>query len=435
MRVAEAEAQPWSLLRLPIVEGMELMRKKMKMEQEVVLAKRAENINRLLSKVHDGFDITRETITRDGKEVIFSKTLDDMTIEQLTILVRNAKLVGRSKLTKKPHLIEAINNYLADHPNESLKSLCGEEDVNAITSVEEESQADTTIISVATCCPVQECNGQAIVSCELCGLQFCQDLHSSHSSHICQQLKTGYRFPDGVWGRESNPESGCTTANCTGGLEMIDALIIPKASNPSQQIEGYSSVEGEASSQLVLSSFSMDSTSNDEFISALAPVVKEPLGSSIVDKCRQESETNDAYTIAKASNPSHEALEVCSSIHDQASYQLGSTCLKAPTSNHDVISAPAVEQPPTSKVINSKRKMIEVLDAPEVSVAKKLRSIVSAGENTDAAARKLLNYESYDTEFLAKLSDVLNIDIKDALAVRRATREGVMKALISKLST
>ena len=68
-------------------------------------------------------------------------------------------------------------------------------------------------------------------------------------------------------------------------------------------------------------------------------------------------------------------------------------------------------------------------------MAKKLRKVIDAGgSNADHEARKLLNYESYDIEFLLNLSDILQVNIKESVSGRRATREGVMKSLISKIT-
>jgi hypothetical protein len=405
-RVADAEAQQWSLLRLPIVEGVELRRQQLKLEQESVLAKRAENINRLLNKVHDGFDITRETITRDGKEVVFAKTLDDMNIEQLTMLARNAKITGRSKLTKKPQLIAAINKYLSENPTETLKSLCGEEDVirastnadsisypridattSTLSSIEvgattTNTDLPITTTSIASLCPVQECNGQGIVPCALCGLQFCKELHGAHSSHVCQQLKTGYSWPD-VWEVFKDPSSGIEMDQRE--TEIIGATIIAETSNPS-------------------------------------------------DTFQRETEIIDTITIAEMPNPSHQ-VEGCTSFNTSESCsQPEPSPLTTSVFKDKLISVASRKEPfiLESEVLALKRREPET--APEVVVAKKLRAIVSANCDISGEARKLLNYESYNTEFLVRLANVLNIDIRDIVSVRRTTREGVMKALISKLN-
>ena len=447
-RVAEAEAQPWSLLRLPVIEGVERRREALKLEQDAILAKRAANINRLLSKVNDGFDITRETITRDGKDIIFARTLDDMTIEQLTILVRNAKIVGRSKLTKKPQLIGAINKYLAEHPTESLKSLCGEEDANVISSLVGEERnpiADssttpefdiddtatdsaTIITSAPLKCPVQECEGHAIVSCELCGLQFCAELHSAHNGHIFQQLRQGYRFPATVWGNESDPQDDCYIEEA---LTVAVINIDETNSLSPQQAEGCSSILGEERSIQPHTC----PTSGDELISSAANRLSAAAseGQAILRRLVPASTSfpDDQTEDTTASIPSPQATGGSSIYHDEYS----TASLPAPTSEDSFLS-PSAEHLLTAASRNkaSKRKESPVLDArPEVDVAKKLRAIV--GVDTDGKARKLLNFECYNVDFLVKLSYILDIDIKDALSVRRATRESVMKALISKLNS
>ena len=127
--VAEEEARVWQLLRLPAtMPEVDVRRAKVRKEQEEIFAKKQSSLTKLLSKVQDGFDITREVISRPGKETIFSKTLEDMTIDQLKIIISKAQVTGRSKFKTKPSLIEAIKKYLADNPTESLRSLCGEDD-------------------------------------------------------------------------------------------------------------------------------------------------------------------------------------------------------------------------------------------------------------------------------------------------------------------
>jgi hypothetical protein len=397
-QVAAAQAQPWSLLRLPIVEGIEIRREKLKQEQQSVLAKRTENIHRLLSRVNDGFDVTRETITRDGKETIFAKTVEDMTIEQLTIIVRNAKISGRSKMTKKPQLIEAIQKYLAEHPNESLRSLCGEQEVGVIEALimgngatmgqqsdtiattassfandvntsstlaasisatievsndamsfsdhnSPDVPASSVYTSVPTLCPVQECEGHAEVSCEKCDLKFCSGLHGAHRSHICQQWKPGYSFPVDGW--------------------------------------------------------EIDSTAN------------EPTPSS---------EEDFSFPVDARAIDSTAEEQPPSSVEDSGQNNIISSTIARPRGV-------------TIAVKGKKRKDSEYVDGPEYEVAKKLRKVIDeGGSNADHEARKLLNYECYNIEFLLKLSDILQVDIKESVSGRRATREGVMKSLITKIT-
>jgi len=73
-------------------------------------------------------------------------------------------------------------------------------------------------------------------------------------------------------------------------------------------------------------------------------------------------------------------------------------------------------------------------ETKEEGVASKIREIVATeGHLKYGSLRTLLNFDSYNVEFLVKLSHVLHIDISDAMNVRRPTREGIINALINKL--
>ena len=400
-------------------------------------------------KVQDGFDITRETLTRDGKDTIFPKNLDDMTIEQLTILARNAKIVGRSKLTKKPQLIESIKKYLCE-AKISLESLCGEgkESEAQVTTANrsgsvsqvasstrndngpttrlvlgaggtnEPSSVDEAIIdsSISTgirndtnvsadatnaitivastsgdtnplLCPVQECDGQAEVQCSTCALTFCASLHGEHSSHSCQQLKSGFKFPESQVGIH-------WVAPPRNGPEIINLIALNDSISGTKHKQSIDTSTSPAKLQLLpVSGVSSCETSDNlsggkrKHISPLKPAAIDS-SQSIVPKTK---------------------------LLDTSSISDAKQDMRGDKRHHPSTYADSVEA--------------------EVDVASKVKVMLAdAGKDPSSELKRLLNYNCYDVDFLVKLSRILHIDISDAVAVRRATREGVMKALILKLS-
>ena len=77
------------------------------------------------------FDRTAEVIPRDGRSVIFAQTLEDMTIEQLKLLVNNANIPQRTAVKKnKASMLKALKEYLRTHPEESIRTLIGDDIVS-----------------------------------------------------------------------------------------------------------------------------------------------------------------------------------------------------------------------------------------------------------------------------------------------------------------
>jgi len=77
------------------------------------------------------FDRTAEVIPRDGRSVIFAQNLEDMTIEQLKILVNNANIPRRTAVKKnKATMLKALKDYLRAHPEETLRTLLGDDVVS-----------------------------------------------------------------------------------------------------------------------------------------------------------------------------------------------------------------------------------------------------------------------------------------------------------------
>ena len=70
----------------------------------------------------------------------------------------------------------------------------------------------------------------------------------------------------------------------------------------------------------------------------------------------------------------------------------------------------------------------------EARVVNKIKEILNkGGGDLNLQLRKLLNYSPYDVDFLSRISKILYVDISEAMNLRRATRENVMTALISRL--
>jgi hypothetical protein len=75
------------------------------------------------------FDRTAEVIPREGRSTIFAQTLEEMTIDQLKILVNNANIPRKTAVKKnKATMLKALQDYLKAHPEESLRSLQGDDD-------------------------------------------------------------------------------------------------------------------------------------------------------------------------------------------------------------------------------------------------------------------------------------------------------------------
>jgi hypothetical protein len=367
--VAEEEARPWRLLRLPdSMPEVDLRRAKVRKEQEEIFRKKELSLSKLLSKVQDGFDVTREVLTREGKEMIFSKTLDDMNLDQLKVIISNAKVVGRSKLKTKAALTEAIRKYLSEHPNETLRSLCGEEediekpfggelvlvqedeesedeDVISSTFLEPTSESapilliagDNPSVENSLKCPVQECDECAEVACDQCHLTFCSALHGPHSSHSCQQLKPGHRF--------------------------VNTWVAPPP----------------------------DLSDAVDIINLVAH------GSSAVTESLGETAPK----------------ETASSIGIEGPPSVIGTKRKFVNNGSDVVTSTETQE---QEVANRIRRLVS-----------------ASGPFKIENLKRELNFNCYHVEFLTKLSHELCIDISSALDVRRPTREGVMNEIISKL--
>lgn len=398
--VAQAEAEPWRLLRLPDLPQVRLRRESLKKQQEILYKAKADNINRLLGKVNDGFDVTREIITRDGKETIFKKTIQDMTLEQLRIVAGAAKITGRSKFKTKPQYIEAINKYLAEHPTESLSSLCGEEvgapeeDIivdkvsqensgsrNKVSEVDAAPQSSAHDSVDPACpshssvlCPVKECVDIGDSPCELCHLTFCSFLHGSHNSHICQSLKNGYAFPDGEWAAR-NPE-----------VEFEVIRVTEKDPHTSE------SSNSAAQSEAIGSSVADDHVVLPSNITTTIHVVS--LGTS-----------------DQSAGPS---------LAETVSTEKSSVILE------------------TNATSNQKRKHSSIVhkgsnaeETREVFVANQVRRLLESNRPDKAEAiHTILNFEAYDLQFLQQLSHEFNIDISNLVSEKRPKRARVLDAFI-----
>jgi hypothetical protein len=88
--------------------------------------------------------------------------------------------------------------------------------------------------------------------------------------------------------------------------------------------------------------------------------------------------------------------------------------------------------------INTSKRLLATssvgISANEAHVVTKIQEILDKGVGDfNSQLRKLLNYGPYDVEFLGRIAKIFDVDISEAINLRRATREGVMTAFISKL--
>ena len=412
IRVAEAEAEAWKLLRLPDLPKVKQRRELLKAKQETIYKAKQESISKVLG-TKTVFDITKETITRDGKETVYAKNMEDMTIEQLKIIIGAAKVPGRSKFKTKVQLIEAIKKYLSEHPEESLKSLCGEEGEDAqvvavaagehqetnsssgasntssssssiqnavvleeksqscsnvpisvveMSGTDEQSAVTASDNTIATLCPVEECVDPAVITCEQCQLSFCTALHGSHNSHICQVLKAGYKFA-GEW------EAPARADNDPEEIKII--RLVPKKIPVELPPRGVSS-------------------SSAAVISVTTPGMVPSIEESAAEKSLESSTQHTIGGKRKNILINNEELK---NTHKKATGEL----------------------------------------TKEAHVAKIVRNILetTSGPRQAEALYLHLNYDSYDILFLQNLSHEFDVDISHALSSSRPKRARVLEELIN----
>ena len=195
----------------------------------------------------------RKSRSKRGAHTIFGATHEEMTVEHLKILARNANIEVRSKMTKRSQLVEAIKKYLQEHPLQG--AIDDEGNVEAVASDEVAVEAThiagavvvqtTAAVSssdVTSECAVNECKWRGSPrKCRQCQLLFCEGLHVFHASHRCQQLKSAYKVAD-EW---NNVPAPLVDPSITAALSIPDPTLIQAAIRTQAQAVSTSIIDSE----------------------------------------------------------------------------------------------------------------------------------------------------------------------------------------------
>jgi hypothetical protein len=401
--VARAAAEPWALLRLP--EVTPALRKR-KEEQSLLYRKVQEeayaNYSRLLSKRSHGRepdDVHREVITRDGKEVIYARSLDDMTVEMLKNCASKAALPGRSKMDKKK-LKEGIETYLKANPHITMEMLMGDVEMPVELAIPQQqapprpSSHHSTAMPPVTAVPSK----LSIDDSELAFLlkQYGPDVKKRSATDNAPGL------------------CACNIASCN-----VDASK---------------------------SNYYCRSCRRSMFI---WHCMEERVGAtSVCPSCLLTYDPNLSTALFQREDADSESIvkPVTDSV-DAIVPATAAVVLTGTSPPAQQLVAPALLDEPvagSSETVimtsSRKRKRDHGADASELAraidpvnnVAALLQAIATSGRKNLYEEIKLkINYQIYDTEFLIKLANTLKVDVSSASSVRRPTREGVMNCLIS----
>lgn len=481
--VARAAAEPWALLRLPEVTPALLKRKQ---EQSQLYRKVQEeayaSYSRLLSKKSHGRDpedVHREVITRDGKEVIYARSLDDMTMEMLKSCATKAVVPGRSKMDKKK-LKEALENYLKANKNVTLEMLTGDEEMPVVVAIPLQqapprpSSNDTTGLAAtsgdasqseaitspsssatATDCSIMECEcSEAVVWCTQCNLWFCGALHGPHSSHSAQtHFKAGRKPASADLSASAGTSASAsvigpaadrdTDGDLTLSASAAAAPVVaaqPQAHLSLQRSKKRGSVSklgsnlkpGRTAVVPIAAAVPTGSHGPQEpvTVATSAPKADKPVGSSAL--------TTDVTSARNRKQDVRENLKIVASSVVAAptgSPQEAEPAPVATSASHPERAPADISVGSSVPTTSRKRKQDASGDAladPVNDLAVLLQTIAASGrQNLYEEIKLKLNYHIYDADFLLKLAYKLNVDVSSASSVRRPTREGVMNCLIS----
>jgi hypothetical protein len=460
--VDEAEALPWELLRLPHIPELENRRAAAIKEQEAIHAKKNVELNRLFNQVHEGFDITRELITRDGKETIFAKTLEDMTMDQLKIIARSAAIKGRSNFKTKQQYFDAIKLYLSEHPQESLKSLCGEEDGADADRTQRITSASSSTINVNASSSTATVTEQPVndaSSDRIGGTRNSTDsaLPTRTSSSASDRVNQSHIHATTA-GNDAC-EAGTINDGPVGaiGSEDVTTSINDNSQSSSESLAGDTSSE---SSAMALS--------EEAPCSAICPVAEceEPAVISCAT-CQlsfcaalhgghhshgcQQLKAGFTFPPNTWSNvpPAEEELFLDLTRKTYTAYisSLNSAKETSPVKlavierDISILEQKSAAIDTSMQTMSPSRKRKQTEETPVIKnagqvpiVAAKIRKILEQNlPRKETELNTLLEFVSYDVSFLNALSIELHVSLSDAVNVRRPTREGVKKMLISKL--
>ena len=450
--VTEEEARPWQLLRLPsTMPEVDIRRTKMRKEQEEIFAKKQLSLSKLLNKVQDGFDITREVITRSGKETIFEKNLEDMNLDQLMTILKNIALPGRSNLKTKEARVAAIRKYLSDHPTKSLKSICGEEDesnatqatIPGVVSASASSGSGTNSatsgaseIVIVTTAPIIEVAtpGMIAVLSENIPLLPVDDDGQSDSviettssedttailTHVPLSTLEKTVVP-GVGGGDlrvtvsagtATIHTWCPVKECEESadaycdmcqLKFCSALHGPHMSHTCQQLKAGYTFSGNWATppEVQIAPFSSNDTATSSFdaVSNIAIATSSPI--KIAEKLPPLHINEDIDVVNMLGGSEKNAQ------HSKRKYET------------IAVGIPVA---------------VSVSDTAVKDVAMRIQRIVKLdGSSLIGNLKRKLNDKCYHVDFLILLSNELKVDISRALDTRRPTRAGVMNELITKL--
>jgi hypothetical protein len=435
-RALAAEAEPWELLRLPLSAPNLIARRELMLQK---LAERDalgfESMRRVLDRRgHLSYNPGDEVINREGNmNAAASRRTEDintMTKARLEILAKNANIRGRSKL-KVNELREAIKKYLQENAGTTvhmlLEPLVEVPDIpepleTAVMPAPTGTGATTVTTGTAvevmvgsdiseSCCCVMECSSAAFVTCALCNLSFCRDLHASHVSHRSQSLKIGYSFAAGSdWEARNNIvdvealEAQPVTVTATHGPADAEAVVPPPTTAPQaikkrvrKQVDSVSLSEPEA---LEAQPVTQAVTATHGLADAEA-VVPPPTTAPEAIKKRVRKQVDSV-----------------SSAEPEVADASKSARLDSETSLPVTTTAQSLTRPHS-------------LNPQLVTLALKLKELRASGVTDPTRFNSMLNFSTYTPAFLFELSDELGFELPSALRSKTRTgRDEVRQALI-----
>lgn len=372
VQVAAAEAEPWSLLRLP-EETEELKQRKLQIQRDfdIIQAKKESSLTRLLTK-KGTFDTLAPIVSHDGFRAVLATNIDEMTKEQLKQIAKGLKIAvsirgadNKSKEKSKEVLLQELKAALARPENRDVDPTVlaqGSAVAQPITTLQPQNIMSDRSHNK---CSVLECPYVGSVACVTCSLSFCNDLHKYHDGHINLDLREGYRFP--------RTSISTYTSMASQSNEVIEPQLLEAQDHEEPSLESEEDIDS--------IEYDIEETTNPLMMDAITilgtnmPVV-EPHPSNLIHLAKRQR--------TSASNDTSEPLE-----------------------------------------------QIKL----QVAVAKVKQILDSAGNgssgDTRSRLRSALSFITYDVDFLIEVGSSLGLNMDPIAKQRRVTRDQTREFLIS----